>query len=115
MVITKPLENRKKCNISLNVTKVTFRYIYVIHSYQIRGIFFIRTSYLLVLVPLKIISKVKHSNRTLFPYKCNILVEAGGQHKVSHKMLKASVAVALVAYATFFAYLGKYNLIVHYT
>jgi hypothetical protein len=66
-------------------------------------------------VSFKIISKVKHHNKTQFPYKCHIPAEAASGHNVSHKMLKAAISVALIAYAALVAFTGKYKLIVHYT
>jgi hypothetical protein len=61
----------------------------------------------LFVVDFKIISKVKHHNKPLFPYKCHIRVEAASGHKVSHKMLKAAISVVLTAYAALFAFTGK--------
>ena len=58
-------------------------------------------------VAFKIISKVKHHNKTLFPYKCHIRVEAASGQKVSHKMLKAAISVVLTAYGAVFALTGK--------
>jgi len=58
-------------------------------------------------VALKIISKVKHHNKTLFPCNGHIRVEAASRHKVSHKMLKAAISTVLTVYTAVFGFTGK--------
>jgi hypothetical protein len=94
---------------------MTFRPRYVIQSYQ-KLILIVKTQYVLFYaVYVKIISKVKHHNKTKFPYKFHIPVEAASGHNVSHKMLNAFISVALTAYVALFAFTGKCKLIVHCT